>query len=311
MAATIRFKGKIRDNPLVALERGDREVMFSLWQEYLEELLNLDPASGRRRLLVARLEQEVDFAGLYQDWNELPPEQRATRWLQLVHAAKALVAATANECLRCGDCCERSSPTLTREDLPLLQDETLHWTDIITLRAGEQAYDPRQGRVVTLTTERLKLREQPHSRRCLFFATDPNRCLIYERRPQQCRLQFCNRPPEEPAPPPGTPLTRQDIFGQQAEIWALIAAHEERCSLARLAAALKDLESGSDAASEIIFDILHFDHYLRQHLHREWQLSRRALDLLLGRPLPDVLPQFGLQAQLTAQGTFQVSRLQS
>lgn len=306
MPGRSKFKGKIRDNPLVALERGNREVMLSIWQEYLQELLDLDPASGRRRLLLERIEGEGGFLDLYKDWNDLPAEQRAARWLQLVRTAKAVVAETAASCLRCGDCCERSSPTLVEEDLPLLQEETLHWTEIITLRVGERAYDPRQRQVITLTAERLKLREQPQSHRCLFFAADPNRCLIYDHRPQQCRVQFCYQKPDQ-QPPSGRPLTRQAIFGAHPEIWQLIATHEERCGIPRLAAVLDRLREGEAAAEEELFDILHFDHYLRDYLRREWQLPTRALDFLLGRSLPEILPQFGLKATLTPEGTFKVA----
>ena len=66
-----KFKGKIRDNPLVALERGNREVMLNIWREYLHELLELDPKSGRRQLLINRIEQAGDFDRLYGDWNDL------------------------------------------------------------------------------------------------------------------------------------------------------------------------------------------------------------------------------------------------
>ena len=302
MSSKSKFKGKIRDNPLMALERGRREVMLSLWQEYLDELLDLAPTSGRRRLLIDRIESDSNFQALYQDWDNLPPDQRAVRWLQVVQTAKNIVTATQNECLRCGDCCERSSPTLMAEDLALLQDEILHWTDIVTLRVGERAYDARRQQVITLTEERLKLREEPRSHRCLFFVTQPNRCLIYDHRPQQCRQQLCNRPPEEQPPASGTPLTRQTIFGAHPEIWQLITAHEERCALSRLTATLENLQN--PAAQEDLFEVLHFDHYFRQYLRQEWQLPSRALDFLLGRPLPDLLPQFGLTAKLTPAGTY-------
>lgn len=302
MSNQSKFKGKIRDNPLVALERGRREVMLSLWQEYLDELLELAPASGRRRLLVARIEKEADFPTLYQEWDDCPPDQRAVRWLQLVRTAKRILAATRDECLRCGDCCEHSSPTLVVEDLALLQNETLHWTDIVTLRAGERAYDPRSRQIVTLTEERVKLREDPGSHRCLFFASQPNRCLIYDHRPRQCHQQLCNRDPEELPPSSGRPLTRRAIFGAHPEIWQLLAAHEERCSLTRLAAVLS--QTDPSLISDTLFDLLHFDYYLRQHLRQEWQLPSRALDFLLGRPLPEILPQFGLQAKMTPTGTF-------
>jgi hypothetical protein len=203
----------------------------------------------------------------------------------------------------------KSSPTLMAADMHLFQDDILHWTEVYTLRRGEKGVSPRTGEVASITEERLKLKEHSGTKYCLYYATNPNRCLIYEHRPQQCREQLCNKSEAElPAPEAGF-LTRQDIFGQHPELWALIAAHEERCSIDRLARLLQDLGEENPAASEALFDMLHFDHYLRQMLLQEWEVPLAALDFLLGRPLPQVLRQFGLKATMTPEGVFQLELL--
>ena len=193
MTVENKFKGKIRDNPLVALERGNRDVMLSIWREYLIELLELDPQSGRRQLLINRIEHASDFDRLYADWNDLPAPERGQRWLALIRAAKAELREVQDVCLRCGECCVKSSPTLMAGDLHLFQNDVLSWTEIYTLRRGEKALSPRTGEVVSVEAERLKLKEHSGTKHCLYYAADPNRCLIYEQRPEQCREQLCNR----------------------------------------------------------------------------------------------------------------------
>ena len=309
MTVENKFKGKIRDNPLIALERGNRDVMLSIWREYLIELLELDPQSGRRQLLINRIEHAGDFDGLYEDWNELPPPERGQRWLALIRAAKAELQEVQDVCLRCGECCVKSSPTLMAGDMHLFQNDVLSWTEIYTLRRGEKALSPRTGEVVPVEAERLKLKEHSGARHCLYYATDPNRCLIYEQRPEQCREQLCNRSEtERPAAATGF-LTREDIFGQHPELWDLIAAHERRCGIDRLKDLLQDLAEDKPEASEALFDMLHFDHYLRQMLLQDWEIPPGALDFLLGRPLAQVIRQFGLKATMTQDGVFQLEKL--
>lgn len=304
-----KFIGKIRDNPLIALERGNRDVMLNLWREYLTEILELDPKSGRRRLLVQRLEHEADFDRLYGEWNDLSPQERADRWLALIRTTKATLQEVQDICLRCGECCLKSSPTLTEADLKLFQDDILTWTEVYTLRRGERGLEPRSGAVTAIAAERLKLKEHSASKNCLFFAANPNRCLIYDHRPQQCREQLCNRSEAELPPADSSFLTRETFFGQHPELWALIAAHEERCAIARLEEALQQLAEKQAGASERLFDMLHFDHYLRQLLLTEWEVPAGAMDFLLGRPLTQILRQFGLKAEMTASGTFQLEPL--
>jgi len=301
-----KFIGKIRDNPLVALERGNRDVMLTIWREYLTEVLELDPKSGRRRLLVQRLEHAGDFDKLYGDWNDLSTQERADRWLSLIRTTKAILEEVKDVCLRCGDCCFQSSPTLVDADMRLFQEDILGWTEVYTLRRGERGVDPRTGEIKPIAEERLKIREHAATKNCLFYATNPNRCLIYEHRPQQCREQLCNRREEELPPPATAFLTREAFFGQHPELWALIAAHEERCAIARLEQALGELADHQDEASAALFDLLHFDHYLRQLLLTDWEIPAGALDFLLGRPLTQLLPQFGLQAEMTAAGVFRL-----
>jgi len=207
--------------------------------------------------------------------------------------------------VRCGECCERSSPTLLAADLPLFQQEVLTWNEVYTLRAGEQVTD-REGKPAVLKEERLKIREVPGSRQCWFYLAATGSCRIYDQRPEQCRRQQCWG---EPAPPPRVEelLNRRSLLGQVSEVWDIIEAHEARCASSIILEALEEVAAGRAESGDLLFEALHFDHYLRQMLQRDWGLSQEAAEMLLGRPLPEFLGQHGITPVLNAEGVFELS----
>jgi Fe-S-cluster containining protein len=300
-----RFTGKIRTDPWESLARGAREVMASIWQEYLADLLGGSLKNARNRLLRQEIEKAGEFAEIYRSWNDLPLEERAEAWRRLITAARAEIEATREVCLRCGECCLRSGPTLLLSDLDLLQKETITWNDLYTLRPGDLGTS-REGTPVALQEERLKIREVPGTQQCTFYLAATQSCRIYDNRPEQCQRQQCwGEPP--PPPAPGEFLTREHLFTQVPEIWDLIKAHQERCNLQRLRETLEEIAAGKEEASEALFEALHFDHYLRKMLQEEWGLAPGAIELILGRPVTRFLKDRGFQATLTAEGVFKIT----
>ena len=300
-----RFTGKIRTDPWEALARGPREVMGSLWKEYLTDLLGGSSKNTRVRLLRREIEEAAGFPQVYQDWQDLSPEARAEAWSRLVTAARIQAEASREDCVRCGECCERSGPTLLLADLPLLEQEILTRDDLYTLRTGEQGTS-RTGTPVVLQEERLKIREVPKSQQCSFYQAATQACRIYENRPEQCRRQNCWG---DPPPPPTSEefLTRRHLFSQVPELWDLIQAHEERCNLVRLRESLEEVAAGREEAGDPLFEALHFDQYLRKMLQEEWGLSTAATELILGRPVTRFLKDLGFQATLTPEGVFRLT----
>jgi Fe-S-cluster containining protein len=300
-----KFLGKIRDNPWESLAKGPKEVMSSLWQEYLQEILNVSKKSGRFRIVREKIEARANFPDIYRDWNSLDVEARAAAWKKLIAAAKDVLWAGWETCVRCGECCEISSPTLLTPDLALFHQEILTWNEVYTLRPGEKVTS-RVGKASTLQEERLKVREVPGSRQCWFYQAATYSCRIYDHRPEQCRRQQCwGGEPE--APDPQELLTRESLLSSIPEVWDLITAHKERCRLDRVLQALENLDKDGDKASEDLFDALHFDHYLRRMLQEEWELSPEAGEFLLGRPLTRFLHDHGIKASLTPEGTFRLT----
>ncbi len=299
-----KFTGKIRTDPWESLAKGPREVMASLWDEYLTEALEAPKKSARFRTLRRRVEEAAGYKEIFQEWSKLTPEDRAKAWRRLVETARAQAEAARQLCVRCGECCEKSSPTLLVADLPLLHQEVLSWNEVYALPQGDLATS-REGKPTPLKEERLKVREAPGSRQCWFYQAAQQKCRIYDQRPEQCRRQQCwGEPPPEPDSVDF--LNRGHLFRQVPEIWDLIAAHQERCDRVKVLEALERLAEGDEKAGDVLFEALHFDHHLRQMLLKEWELSPAAAEMLLGRSLADFVRGLGFKATLTREGVFRV-----
>jgi len=303
-----RFTGKIRTDPWETLAVGPPEAMVSLWEEFLQETLGAPKKSARFRLLRREIETAAGFQEACRNWRQMPPEERGRFWRQLMETCRRVREETREACVRCGECCEKSSPTLLLADLPLLREEVLGWQEVFTLLPGDQVLS-REGRPQILGEERLKIREIPGTRQCWFYVAATRSCRIYEQRPEQCRRQQCW---QEPPPPEAEEfLNRRHLLQAVPEVWELITAHAERCDRKRVREAVMGLLRGDETASEPLFEALHFDHYLRQMLTGDWGLPAAATDLLLGRPLPVFLGSLGLKAVLTPEGVFRLELKES
>jgi Fe-S-cluster containining protein len=299
-----KFTGKIRTDPWESLAKGPREVMASLWDEYLIEILGLPKKSARFVVLRRRIEEAGGYREIFTAWNDLAPEERAQAWRRLVEAARLEFQASEETCVRCGECCEQGSPTLLSADLPLFTQEVLTWNEVYALPLGDLAAS-REEKPAYLKEERLKVREVPGSRQCWFYQAAQQRCRIYEQRPKQCRRWQCWGEPG-PEPEAGEFLNRAHLFGQLPEIWDLITAHQERCDRNRVREELLNLAQGREEPGDALFEALHFDHHLRQMLLKEWGLGAAAVDMLLGRSLSDFLRDLGFKASLSPEGVFRV-----
>jgi Fe-S-cluster containining protein len=299
-----KFLGKIHKEPWEALAKGPREVLAAIWNDYLEEVLQVSSKSARYQILRREIESAAGFKEVHENWNTLPPESRAIAWRRLMTASRNQLMQRGDSCVRCGECCEQGSPTLLGPDLKLFQRDVLTWNDVYTLRPGEKA-TTREGQVTALQEERLKVREVPGSRQCWFYLAATQTCRIYEDRPEQCRRQNCwGEPP--PPPEPEELLQRRHLFAGVPEVWDLIQEHQDRCDCAAVARLLPDLDAGREEAGDALFEALHFDHYLRQMLIDDWGLTTGATEFLLGRPLAEFLGTYGLNATLTPEGVFRL-----
>ena len=94
-------------------------------------------------------------------------------------------------CIRCGECCLKSSPTLQKEDVPLVTDGRIRWRRLFTIRPGEIVLDPLEDGLKITESEIIKVRENPERGGCIFYRDEKKACAIYEDRPVQCVALAC------------------------------------------------------------------------------------------------------------------------
>ncbi len=211
------------------------------------------------------------------------------------------------KCLRCGQCCLKSSPTLQQEDIILVEQGFIALKDLFTIRQGELAADPIKGGPVIIGKELVKIREKKNGG-CVFYEEDTHSCAIYRNRPTQCEALKCwdtddfmkvfSRPKAD----------RKGIL-KDPELLELIDEHEKRCGLKRLEGIVRSIEKDGERAVEDIIQILRFDLALRPNTARTFKLEAGELDFVLGRPLIETITMFGLRVKKEANGSFLLTSL--
>lgn len=207
------------------------------------------------------------------------------------------------ECILCGDCCRQGSPTLHNEDLEILGRGGISQTQLVTLRKGEPVYSPYEEKPVYLREERIKIREKPGTRECVFLDPETSRCINYADRPVQCRAQACwdPGPAREIAAQPC--LTRRDLFREVDLILELIEEHDSRCRFENLEGAFDRLhKSGGESIDEVI-ETLAFEDHFRHFVAERLDLPGEVLELFFGRSFSDMVGLFGFRVERRPDGT--------
>ena len=202
-------------------------------------------------------------------------------------------------CMACGTCCRKGGPTLHQQDLTLISAGVLPCRALLSLRIGELVHNEIQGGLVPLPAECIKVAGQGASWICTFWQADTSACSIYAQRPAQCRALFCRDNTALLALHAQPRLSRAEVLPLFSPNWSMLAeAHEERCAWHRLAPlALGPLDS---AASQALLEAVRFDLAFRELAQERAGVPAEALPLLFGRPLRDLLPDFGLAVEHVA-----------
>lgn len=186
-------------------------------------------------------------------------------------------------CKRCGTCCEKGGPALHVEDAKLLAH--IPMTDVLCLRSGEPAYDPRSDSLQPLPSELMKIRGKGRGWECTYFMPQDNSCSIYAFRPLECRSLYCGdsteilRAMDEPV------LTRADIVPRDSGLWACIEDHERSFPVGdALRLAREDAASAQPIRPELD-DLIRRELHYRRVLGERVGLEDRDLWAYLGRPL--------------------------
>lgn len=192
-------------------------------------------------------------------------------------------------CSRCGTCCRKGGPTLRESDLNLLEDLPLR--DLMCLRTGEPAFDPRVNAVRPLPGELIKIKGKGDSWECIYYEDG---CSIYDRRPMECRALSCTQTKAVLAVMETPALTRAHFIAGGSALGACIAEHEQRFSVAHC---MELLSSSAPVISRALDEILREELAFRRALAEKVQASDHDLWAYLGRPLwrilRPVLPELG------------------
>jgi len=267
-----------------------------MWKEALREFMGQIGAPERYVEAEGSVLHHASWTSLATDWITLPQVVRRQRYGELLEVLREAGYATRPECLRCGDCCRKSGPTLFTDDLRLFEEGLLQRNQVYTLRRGERVQVPDGTGTMILDEETLKVRDNPQTGHCFFFDDDIDRCQIYHGRPLQCRAQACwDTSDIEHAFANEERLCRAHVVGPDEPVAEAILAHEAHCALALLADAFADLAEGHDQAADRLVDALAYDAQLRPLLTENLPLPPDELDFYFGRPLAQVVEMYGIR----------------
>jgi Fe-S-cluster containining protein len=215
------------------------------------------------------------------------------------------------QCIRCGECCLRSSPTLHEKDLALLTGGTIRLEHLYTIRKGEFVRDNIRGGVVPADREMIKVRERKGSGgTCIFYDRGEKACAIYDKRPAQCAsLQCWDTGAFMELYQKSPKLRRLDII-ENGVLLGLIEEQEKRCSYAMLHDYACRISSEGEKAVERILELLKFDFHLRPFLAQKLGLGLEEMDFFFGRPLVETVVMFGLKVERQPDGEFLLTKLE-
>lgn len=264
------------------------------WHAHLQEMIDWESTNLPFERLVFQSQSDPGYEEILVRWDKMSPDEKNEAWQRLLSFAEKGKDDMMPICVRCGVCCERGGPTLTLDDLPLVQSEEIPWTALLTLRAGEPVHSHATGDAFFLTEEKIKIRERTGIKSCVLYDRNEKRCRIHKHKPLQCRAQACWDPTLAEQQAAEQPLQRRHIFEGVGPILELIDEHERRCSFEDFRKALTTLEQTRGENIDDILNILAFDEHVREFTEEHLGLPEAVMDLIFGQPLRARVRLFGL-----------------
>ena len=247
------------------------------------------------------------YQDLINNWSSWAEAYRERRWEAWCREMEKAAYATRPYCLRCGDCCRQGSPTLYVEDMTILRQGIIKRLDLLTLRPGEIGFSNATQDLVLLHEERVKIKEKPGNRECLFLDSESKVCRIYEDRPLQCRVMECWNPDNFQGLNSHTFLSRKELLNPDDPLIPIVESHTQRCAVSDLQEALSGIKMGRDAAQDEALDILFFDQQLRKHLAEVQGIDPENQVFLFGRPVSDLIYSFGFHIEEDSGGRLKLA----
>ena len=213
-----------------------------------------------------------------------------------------------DHCIRCGECCRQSSPTLQREDIGLVLERRIAPADLYTIRVGELVRDNVNEGLRTTDVEMVKVREREMGEGCAYFHESTKACEIYPHRPSQCIALKCWDPADFMDVYAGEKAARKDLV-RAPVLLDLMARHDAECSYGALQRQVDLIREDGEKAVERIIRILKFDHNLRPLVTQRLGVDPNEMAFYFGRPLTDTLVMFGLKVTREPDGSFFLTSL--
>lgn len=286
------------------LEKGTLAEVASFAEQAFEKLLLEIHSPATMDEIWPVFQANRPYQDLIRHWTAGHKTYRERQWETLCREMEKTAYSTRPFCLRCGECCQKGSPSLYKEDIGILQKGIAHRMDLLTLRLGEIGFSNLTHEPVLLSEERIKFKEKPGSRECLFFDPGTKRCRIYENRPVQCRIMECWDPDHYQALNSCGFLSRKELMNPDDPLLPIIEAHEKRCLLSKFQQALRNIKNGIPSGQAEALDLLQYDHHLRLIIEEKQGIGPENLVFLFGRALEDILFSYGFQFEKTSDGQF-------
>jgi len=188
-------------------------------------------------------------------------------------------------CQKCGTCCQKNSPALHLQDLPLITSGHIAKNQLITYRKGEWMYDNVAETLIQLDQEIIKPAMKKY---CIFYRHETRSCIIYNNRPLECQVQLCSDPAPLTKMYQKDRLTRQNILSPESPLLELIEYHEKNCSLRDLPQSSKGL---TNSIKKELKKMIQFEYHFRYTLYQQTGLQQSDMFFLLGRPIEFILKQ--------------------
>jgi Fe-S-cluster containining protein len=280
------------------------EQFREMWYVFLESIVEENSSSlVPRKRVRYQIEQSCQFRDIAAGWDSMDGSQRLDAWKKLLVAAEASAREILPVCVQCGECCRMGSPTLHADDIEALRSGKIPWEHLMTLRKGEPARSPFDGRPFVLPGEKIKIREKEGSRECVFLDGQTDRCTIYPDRPLQCRAQACWDPAPAMDLANQPALTRQDIFQGVDLLLEIISEHERRCGFEELTAAFDKLSESNGHDVDDVLRLLSYEEHFRQFVCEKFHIPPENAELVFGRSFSEMLGLFGYHAVDGPDGT--------
>ena len=220
------------------------------------------------------------------------------------------VTSERTHCIRCGECCLGSSPTLQMADVSFVHDGFIERGNLYTVRLGELVRDNIRGELRVTDKEIIKIKEKKNSPGCIYYDEKAKACAIYEYRPIQCKALACWDDSEFMRVYARPKADRRDIIRDKI-VLGLMKEHDKRCSYMALDKFVRQIEKEGEEAVGKILEILKFDHHIRPFTSKKLGIGFSEMDFLFGRPLIDTIKMFGLKVIKQPDGSFFLTVLDS